>query len=102
MEFYRGNIEGRGDSLEYYGAAAQIATRPVTRALIGASLPSPASSPASSLLSLKVLSTQPHINAKLQYYGAGKTTYSSKAGALPTGQVGNDLITRCITFYRLR
>ena len=48
VEFYRGNIEGRGDSLEYYGAAAQIATRPVTRALIGPSLPSPASSPASS------------------------------------------------------
>ena len=51
---------------------------------------------------MKVLSTQPHINAKLQYYGAAKTTSSNKAGALPTGQVGNDLITICITFYRLR
>ena len=29
VEFYRGNIEGRGEALEYYGAAAQIATRPV-------------------------------------------------------------------------
>ena len=71
------------------------------KSMIGPSLPSPASSPASSsassLLSLKVLSTQPHINAKLQYYGAAKTTSSNKAGALPTGQVGNDLITRCIT-----
>ena len=53
------------------------------------------------MLCLKVLSTQPHINAKLQYYGAAKTTYSNKAGALPTGQVGNDVITICITFTHI-
>ena len=29
VEFYRGNIEGRGEALEYYGAAAQLAARPV-------------------------------------------------------------------------
>ena len=34
VEFYRGNIEGRGEALEYYGAAAQIATRPVIITMI--------------------------------------------------------------------
>ena len=72
VEFYRGNIEGRGEALEYYGAAAQIATRPVnnqdispwwwiimTLMIDGDAKPNDIA---------KVLSTQPHTQ-KLQYYG---------------------------------
>ena len=88
VEFYRGNIEGRGEALEYYGAAAQIATRPViiTMMIIMAMIRNNKDNDDYDYEPPKVLSTRPHTQ-KLQYYGAAKTPYSSKLDTLPTGQV---------------
>ena len=91
VEFYRGNIEGRGEALEYYGAAAQIATRPVIITMIKIMTIMTIKIMIMMIRqydheSPKVLSTRPHTQ-KLQYYGAAKTPYSSKLDTLPTGQV---------------